>query len=335
LNFLKSLNDISIDTISNLTDSKINKIFIQARWDNQPICIHCGSFKRYNIKDKNNNIIRFKCKDCHKHFSITSDTLFDNHKLPLRKYLLAILLFVNSVKGISSLQLARDLNISNKVAYVILHKIRVALFRQYELLSQNKLRGTVQIDGAYINHKPKQANKKKDRIDRRKAEYIDQQCIITMREIDSDGKSYRTYAFITKSENKAEIEYLVDRYIERGSFLITDEHSAYKSLQEMGYETDSVNHSVEYESDSGINTNQAESYFSRLRRMVIGQHHRLSNKYLDLYVNEITYRENMRIFSNKEILIDLLEHCMKCDNSTIFNGYNQRYNGAIKHFKDF
>jgi len=69
--------------------------------------------------------------------------------------------------------------------------------------------------------------------------------------------------------------------------------------------------------------------------MVIGQHHSLSSKYLSLYVNEITYRENMREHTNKEVLIDLLQHCMNCGNNTNFNGYFQRKNSAITDFKNY
>lgn len=330
---INSLKNISITTIANLTEAKINSIFKEARWEDKPTCLKCGSFSKYNIKNEKGQITRFKCCDCGSLYSITSNTIFDNHKLPLKTYLLAITLFVNSAKGISSLQLARDLAINEKVAFVMLHKIRMALFNQYEELNKNKLKGTIQIDGAYITHKIKKTNKKKDRVDGRLAENIDKQCIITMREIDENGLSKRSYAFIIRNENSIDIQYLVDRYIEKGSTIISDEHVSYKVIKKMDYETKTINHSEEYQNKEGTNTNQAESYFSRLRRMIIGQHHRLSKKYLELYVNEITYRENMRFYSNKEVLIDLLKHCMRCDNETIFNGYHQQKNCEIDSFK--
>ena len=152
----------------------------------------------------------------------------------------------------------------------------------------------------------------------------------------------RSYAFIVKNENKEDIERLVNMYVEVGSTIITDEHTSYKGIKNISdindnklYNHKSVNHSEEYQNDDGINTNFAESYFSRLRRMVIGQHHKLSKKYLELYVNEITYRENVREWSVKEVLIDLIKHCMNCSPNTNFNGYWDRNNTKIKDFRYF
>lgn len=69
--------------------------------------------------------------------------------------------------------------------------------------------------------------------------------------------------------------------------------------------------------------------------MVIGQHHKLSKKYLELYVNEITYRENVREWTNRDILIDLIKHCMNCSPNTNFNGYWNRNNSKVKDFRNF
>lgn len=334
---INSLDSVDIQTLSKLSDFKIEQIFKEARYyktEYKPYCPKCGSDK----KTKDTKSKRFRCKDCYRFYSITQNTIFDNHKLPLRIYLLSIFLFVNSVKGLSALQLARDLNLNKKVAFVILHKIRTALFNQFEVLNQNKLKGTIQMDGAYINYLPKKENKKKDRVDRRELKHQTQECIITMREVNNSPKD-RSYAFLIKQENKQDIEILINRYIEPKSTIISDEHVSYKGIGnicdingELLYNHLSVNHSEEYQNDDGINTNFAESYFSRLRRMVIGQHHRLSKKYLPLYVNEITYRENMRNYTNKEILIDILKHCMSCNKNTNFNNYWQRKNSEVADF---
>lgn len=333
---LLTMKTFNIETISNLSHAKVFRIFKEARWnDGKVYCIHCGSFNKRNVKNKNNEVVGFRCKDCNKNYSPTSDTIFNNHKYPLKTYLLAIFLFSNSAKGISSLQLARDLDIGNKTAYVILQKIRYSLFQQYEDLVHNKLRGVIQVDGAYINHKPKHPNKREDRIDRRTISTLNQQCILVLRELDSEGRSKRSYAFITRSENSVEVMDILNKYVEEDSCIITDEHVAYKPIKNSKFRYKSVNHSIEYQTKDGINTNQAESYFSRLRRMVIGQHHRLTKKYLDLYVNEITYRENRRFSDNIYLVDDLLRYALRCGNETIFNHYYQRNNSEIEHFKDY
>lgn len=285
---LNSIEKLSIQSISELSESKVRKIFQEARYhytDYKPYCNKCGSFEKCSIKDKKNQIIKYQCKTCRNQYSITSDTIFNNHKHPLKTYLLGLFLFVNSVKGISSLQLSRDLNISGKMSYLLLHKIRTALFNQYEELQNNKLKGTVQIDGAYVNFLPKKENRKKDRVDRRELKHQTQECIITMREV-NNSKTDRSFAFIIKNENREDIQKLVLRYIEPKSTIISDEHKSYKGIKkicningETLYEHKSVNHSVEYQDVEGINTNFAESYFSRFKRMVIGQHHSISKKY--------------------------------------------------------
>jgi transposase-like protein len=345
LKSIENIDKLSIQTISNLSENRVRRIFQEIKYKNnkyKPYCNRYGSFRKWNIKDKDKNFIqRFKCKDCNSHYSITTDTIFENHKYPLKIYLLAIFIFVNSAKGISSLQLSRDLAIRPKFSFVILHKIRTALFNQYEVLNQNKLKGTIQMDGAYINYLPKKKNKKKDRVDRRELKHLNQECIMTMREV-KGNKNDRSYAFIIKNENKSDIERLINLYIEPKSTIISDEHISYSGIEKISningetlYNHKSVNHSEEYQNDDGVNNNFAESYFTRLRRMVIGQHHKLSKKYLELYVNEITYRENVRKWNVEDIVIDLIGYCMSCSHNTNFNGYFQRNNSKIKDLRDF
>jgi hypothetical protein len=95
---------------------------------------------------------------------VTSGTIFANHKLPIQLYLLAIIIFVNAVKGISALQLARDLGVQYKTAFVLAHKIRESLMEQR---NTDTLTGEVHMDGAYVNHYIRPKNKKSERIDRR------------------------------------------------------------------------------------------------------------------------------------------------------------------------
>lgn len=351
---VEQLEKLSVESIAKLSENRIRKILQEIKYsstNSKPFCPSCGSFDKWNIKatpsqqktynNGNEYISRWKCKNCNTHYSLATGTIFENHKYPLKTYLLSLFIFVNSVKGISSLQLSRDLNISKKYSFVMLHKIRTALFNQYEVLQTNKLKGTIQMDGAYINYLPKKENKKKDRKDRRELKHLSQECIITMREVNDNPKD-RSYAFIIKNENKEDIERLVSLYVEVGSTIITDEHTSYKGIKNMSdingevlYTHKSVNHSEEYQTDDKVDTNFAESFFSRLRRMVIGQHHKLSKKYLELYVNEITYRENVRDWTNREVFIDIITHCMNCFPNTNFNGYWQRKNSEIKNFKYF
>ena len=109
----------------------------------------------------------WKCKACRHQFSVTSGTIFASPKLPIRDYLAAIAIFVNAVKGISALQLGRDLDVQYKTAFVLAHKLREAMG---DAQPEGKLSGTAEIDGAYFGGHSRQENEKADRKDRRLVE---------------------------------------------------------------------------------------------------------------------------------------------------------------------
>src|SRR5580700_2671689 len=109
----------------------------------------------------------WKCKACGHQFSVTSGTIFASRKLPIRDYLAAIVIFVNAVKGVSALQLGRDLDVQYKTAFVLAHKLREAIGAQQ---SEGTLSGVVEVDGAYVGGHSKPANEITDRKDRRLAE---------------------------------------------------------------------------------------------------------------------------------------------------------------------
>src|SRR3712207_4257380 len=109
-----------------MADDEARAAFRAIRWattDGEPVCPHCGCLACYEFKARR----LFKCKACGKQFSLTSGTTFHGRKLPHRDYLLAIAILVNAAKGISALQLGRDLNVSYKTAYVLAHKLREAM----------------------------------------------------------------------------------------------------------------------------------------------------------------------------------------------------------------
>ena len=122
----------------------------------------------------------WRCAGYREDFSVTSKTLFAFHKLPLRVYLAAIAIFTNAVKGVSALQMARDLGVQHKSAYVLIHKLREALRVDRD---ETPLSGDVHVDGAYVGGSVRPENRKEDRVDRRLAEYQspDKCCVLVMR----------------------------------------------------------------------------------------------------------------------------------------------------------
>lgn len=139
---------LSLIKIARMNDFQAIAAFRQVRWfetKGKPVCPCCGSGgKIYFIASRK----QFKCKECASFFSVTSGTVFHGHKLPLQTILAAIAIFVNAAKGISALQLSRDLDVQYKTAWVLLHKIRESLM-DYD--SSRPFQGVVEMDGVYVN----------------------------------------------------------------------------------------------------------------------------------------------------------------------------------------
>ena len=182
------------------------------------------------------------------------------------------------------------------------------------------------MDGAYVNGYIRPKNKKEDRIDRRLAENQrpDKRCVFVMRQ-KFEGKGLganKTLTFVLKSENQADVIKLATEYVEKGSIICADESNAYDPLHAK-FDTRRVNHSLEYRAPDGTTNNQAESFFSRFRRMQYGQCHKLGNLYLANYANEAAYREDMRRTPNGAMFQDITSKCAHTKTSRNWCGYWQ------------
>ena len=159
---------LTLGSVVRMSDEEVERVFIRLRWqDNShaPYCPRCGGTKIYT--SRRNGALRFQCKACWKDFSLTSGTIFESRKMPLRSYLLAIAVFVNEVKGKSMLALSRDLGASYKSAFVLAHKLREAMaseVRQTAIGGEGK---RAEIDGGYFGGYVKPANRRENRRDRR------------------------------------------------------------------------------------------------------------------------------------------------------------------------
>jgi transposase-like protein len=261
---------------------------------------------------------RWKCSGCRRKFSLTSGTLFHSRKLPVRDYLAIIALFVNGVKGTSALQISRDLNINPKSAFVLLHKLREAMGSQVHNPDEPELSGEVQIDGAYFGGHIKPENRKANRKDRRLAEEQTgkRQVVVVAREVRG-----RTLPFVVARESEGVP--LIRKHVASGSIIHADESNAWERLH-ASYDVRRVNHSIEYKAEDGANVNQAESYFSRLRRAEIGQHHRISGDLLYQYANEAAWREDNRRRPNGTNWNTVIGAALASPKSPIWAGYWHR-----------
>jgi len=304
---------LSLGAVARMSDEDARTTFQRVRWaDNggEPYCPRCGCLDARKLATRP----VWKCHGCGYQFSVTAGTIFADRKRPIRDYLLAIAIFANSAKGHSALQLSRDIGCQYKTAFVLAHKLREALEAEQRKAT---LSGICEVDGAYFSGHVKPRNKCAERIDRRAAEERTgkRRVVVVMRE-----RRGHTLPFVFNKESEAIPT--IRNHVAVGSAVHADEAGGWDSLHAF-YEMHRVNHSVAYSMD-GACTNQAESYFSRLRRAEIGTHHRLGGRYLGRYASEMAWREDHRRESNGTQLKAIVASTLALPMSRDWRGYWQR-----------
>src|SRR5271167_3548985 len=164
---------LSLASVLRMTDEEAETAFVRIRWaatEGKPVCVHCECPTVYEAR-RSSGAIRFRCKACRKDFSVTSGTLFAHHKMPLRNYLAAIAIFCNEVKGKSALALSRDLAVSYKCAFVLLHKLREAMAAELKGRVIGGEGKVAEVDSGYFGGYVKPANLHTRRVDRRFSEH--------------------------------------------------------------------------------------------------------------------------------------------------------------------
>ena len=200
--------------------------FCQMRWpetNGEAVCPRCGCADAYKITTRR----KFKCKACHHQFSVTSGTIFASRKMDFVDLLAAICIIVNASKGVSMVQLSRDLDCQYKTAFVLAHKLREAMAD--EVHTGEILEGHVEIDGAYFGGHIRPANRVEDRIDRRRKKYQTgkRRVVVALRE-----RRGRTLPFVTMSE--AEGVELAKENVCRSATMTADEASHWDLLPLVG-----------------------------------------------------------------------------------------------------
>jgi hypothetical protein len=208
--------------------------------------------------------------------------------------------------------MSRDIDCQYKTAFVLCHKLREALSAEMEGMG---LSGKVEIDGAYFGGHVRPANRKEDRKDRRLAvnQSDDRRVVVVLRERDG-----RTKTFVAKRE--AEGVKIAEEHIAPDATVYADEAGHWDELHDIFPVVGRINHTEAYVTDEA-NTNQAESYFSRLRRMVSGQHHHVSARYLHRYACEAAWKEDHRRLPNGSAFSRTVRLAMGSPVSRTWKGY--------------
>jgi transposase-like protein len=259
-------------------DQETARVYLEGRlWPQGPRCPVCGLGEHITARKGG----YYRCNQCKEDFTVRTGTIFERSHVPLHKWIYAMYLLVTARKGISSMQLAMEIGITQKSAWFVLHRLREACGKKYI----EKLQGIIEIDETYVGGLEENKHTSKRRNAGRGA--VGKTAILGMRE-----RGGRTVAKPVARTNKATIQTAIIRQVEAGSTINTDEGGAYEGLASLWFTHQTVNHKAgEYVRDD-VTTNSVESVFAVLKRGLHGVYHHASAKHLDRYVDEFTFRLN-------------------------------------------
>lgn len=277
------------------TEEKCREFLEQQRWNGEPACPHCGSL---NVKRfaTNNKIFKCKEKECRGKFSVTVGTIYENTKIPLTKWFLATYILSVHSKGISSLQLATWLDVTQKTAWFLNHRIRVMLTEK----APEVLQGIVEVDETYVGGKI--SNK---HVSKRKHYSKNDNKTMVFGAVEREGKV--TTKIIPNTTKESLIE-SVKEVAAEGAIMVTDENVGYKGLNK-SYKHLKVNHSAKKYVKGIAHTNTIEGFWSQLKRQINGIHHSISPKHLQRYCNEAAFRYNQKDATQDERFNNVVANC--------------------------
>lgn len=283
--------NMNLAQLSELSEEEAREFLEEIRWSNGVTCVHCNSKEVVKLKGKSTRAGVYKCRNCRKQFTVTLGTIFEGSHIPIGKWLMAFHLICSSKKGISALQLQRNLGLTYKSAWHMAHRIRYAM--KQEPLS-TMLKGQVEVDETYIGGKKKG---KRGRGSTNKTPVV----ALVQRNGDVRTK-------VVKRVSAKELKSAIRENVHKDSIIYTDEWPSYRGIgKEFKGGHKVVNHGIkEYVKDDAY-TNTAEAYFSLLKRGVNGIFHHVSKRHLHRYCSEFDFRWNTRKIDDGERTVEAIK----------------------------
>lgn len=278
------------------------------RWHDIISCPHCNCIKIYKFKDNK----RYKCSGCKKQFTVRVGTIYEDSKISLRKWFIATYLLSANKKGISSYALARQIKVTQKTAWFMLHRIRHKLSAENEL--DNQLEGVIQLDETFVGGKNKNRHKDKkvehcegrsfkDKtpvmglLQQQVYEIIERpHKVITDRVVKEKIVNKQSVVVLQTVKNTQAIvlQPIIWKTVHKDCILISDEWHGYRGL-DYYYDHRIIDHRAkQYVDAAGNTTNAIEGLWTSFKRAYIGVYHFMSKEHLQAYANEIAYRYNTR-----------------------------------------
>ncbi len=277
------------------TEDSVIKYYLKIRYPNGVHCNHCGSTKVYQEHARRKV---FSCNDCRSTFSPFKGTIFEKSSTDLRKWMFAIHLFLNGKKGISGLQLQREIGVTYKTAWRMLQQIRYAMGNAEQ---QEFFDTIVEIDETYVGGKPRKNNDKDDDGNapiNKRGRGTSKTPVVGV--IDRNNKKvYARIAMPNTQGNKLTAKQLIDvlkavSKQENNNTVISDEFRSYNPLRANNFYHLRIDHTKAFSDHNGVHTNNIESFWATLKRGVYGIYHHISTKHMQKYVDEFCFRYNNR-----------------------------------------
>lgn len=286
-----------IQLMNSLYDEKSCREFLEThRWHGVPKCPHCNHESKEHYKLNRNGEFNglYKCRNCKKTFTVTKGTIFERSNVPLKSWFYTIHMLLSHKKGISSIQLSKDIEVTQKTAWYMLQKIRCNLNGELEDLLDS-YDGIVQVDETYVGGKTKgKIWQNQGRSLKQKVPVVG---LLTEDKVNS---------FVVTDTSGNTLKALIYALIKPASIVVTDGWKGYKGISNM-YNHKIVNHNKgSYKNKEGYHTNGIEGFWSMLKRGIKSTYHVVSHKYLQMYCNEFSYKYTTRKMGEIERLVHFI-----------------------------